>query len=100
MKLLNDIMQKNSPYIKHYRYMDEIIKKENVEDIRMYFSRELGLNQNPHIYNQPSNLGEMDIPEGQGVISAVFLRDNDDLPPKNNFLIYPRHIRKSAKYFI
>ena len=91
MKYINNMMQKNSPYIKLYKQMDEMITTDNTENLRMFFSRDINPMQNPYVYNLPSHQGNSDIPEDQGVISACFLRGNDDLPPKNTFIIYPRH---------
>jgi hypothetical protein len=57
----------------------------------MYFDTMLQEDQDPHRYNVPSYNGSSIIPEGAGVVSAVFIRNPDGSIPQSTFLVYPKY---------
>jgi hypothetical protein len=94
MKFLSDTMRDYSPYIEHYRNLNDKVsqlKEGEVPVIGMYFERNLQTGQNPKTYNLPTYGGEMHVPHGRGVISACFLTDQDQRPAKSKFVIYPKN---------
>ena len=97
MKFLSNTMAVYSPFAEAYKHLHEKVQQEaaaangKIPDIGMYFDRTVQPGQDPNVYNLPTYGGQLHVPEGQGVISCCYVRDNNGLPPKNTFLIYPKH---------
>ena len=97
MKFLSNTMAVYSPFAEAYKHLHEKVQQEaaaangEIPDIGMYFDRTVQPGQDPNVYNLPTYGGQLHVPEGQGVISCCYVRDNNGLPPKNTFLIYPKH---------
>ena len=96
MKFLSDTMAMYSPFAHAYRHLHEKVQEEThlhgeIPNIGMYFDRTVQPGQDPNVYNLPTYGGQLHVPDGQGVISCCYIVDGQGLPPKNTFLIYPKH---------
>ena len=101
MKFLSDVMAEYSKFARFYKSLHEVVKEETIDgvlpNIAMYFDRTLQPGQDPNTYNLPTVDGQLNIPCGQGVISACYVREQDNTIPKNTFLIYPTHNPKEQQ---